>query len=603
MIVGSQQDGHGERAARPPTERERAEQERLERAAGTRVELVRRGSPRAPRARRRRASGSSRAPRAGSRRASACPSSRPLAGGRGSRAPGRSRGRPRARLPRRVRRTARTSATTDPTSGSRRPRKFCASGPHASVSSTSCRPRWTKPREVAPGGTVLEVELHLPHLEPVAERRRSSCGSRPRSRPRRGTARRARRPRGRRWPESGSRMRRPPSTLDQRARDALRDAEAAARRGARTLRSRGRRPPSSSGRRSPRRSASQRRSGPSRARPLGERECLALPATRKPDDPCARGLGRDRRSRRASRRRRRRPPRRGRPRRSAATVPPIRSSSSRAATSTVSRSLTRRSAWVGRRIGQDAVDGVSGRSRSFRAAHRRAGTRARPARWRCRSCRPSRARGAGRPGARSAASPRTSTPTDGIGVDGEAAVETREEVLRLALLGPGGAGDDDGVERRPARSPTAPRRASRRAAAGSGRAASPTSSLASSRPSCSRRSAPARSRSSDRRASASSTASVSSGTRSARISATRPPASATARRTVPATPWSTEPTKTTPTVLPSSRSRTRSGYAVVGEVVERLPAHVRHRPPARRRCRARRAARRSAPGGWLARRR
>ena len=56
--------------------------------------------------------------------------------------------------------------------------------------------------------------------------------------------------------------------------------------------------------------------------------------------------------------------------------------------------------------------------------------------------------------------------------------------------------------------------------------------------------------------------SVSSGMRRARISATRPPASATVRRTVPAIPWSTDPTKTTPTDFPSSRPSTSSGYAV-----------------------------------------
>ena len=50
-------------------------------------------------------------------------------------------------------------------------------------------------------------------------------------------------------------------------------------------------PASASGRRSPRRSASQRRSGPAPHVALGERQRLALPATRQADDPRARRLG------------------------------------------------------------------------------------------------------------------------------------------------------------------------------------------------------------------------------------------------------------------------------------------------------------------------
>ena len=59
--------------------------------------------------------------------------------------------------------------TTAPTSGSRSPRWLTACGPHASTRSASWRPRWAKPRSVAAGRAVLEVELDLLDLEPGAD--------------------------------------------------------------------------------------------------------------------------------------------------------------------------------------------------------------------------------------------------------------------------------------------------------------------------------------------------------------------------------------------------------------------------------------------------
>src|SRR4051794_10725948 len=46
--------------------------------------------------------------------------------------------------------TGSREANVQPTSGSRRPRWFVAIGPHASAASSSCRPRWTKPRGSRP---------------------------------------------------------------------------------------------------------------------------------------------------------------------------------------------------------------------------------------------------------------------------------------------------------------------------------------------------------------------------------------------------------------------------------------------------------------------
>ena len=185
---------------------------------------------------------------------------RPPRGGRGCRALPRSRGRRRVRPPR-PRRSGH---------GAHRPASRRAAGafpgdstrqrPAASSASSSCRPRCRKPRDVAPGRAVVEVEVDLLDVSPARTRRWSSRTSHPKPGASGKHAARA----ARREPAlAGERLagRRSPPSPNELAPGALGQPEPAAARRANAA-TRGPHLASASGASSPRRSASQRRSGP-----------------------------------------------------------------------------------------------------------------------------------------------------------------------------------------------------------------------------------------------------------------------------------------------------------------------------------------------------
>ena len=235
------------------------------------------------------------------------------------------------------------SPATQPTSGRRSPRKLSRCG--ASVArrrSRSWRPRWPNPRSVAAGRAMLEVELDL------GDAKAGACGvdRHPRLDTEAGRDREELRARCARE-DALTRQRladtEPTAPGDERAGDRLGDPEAAAR----AVREDG---DGEIGVDHDERCQVAAKVGvaeeewPTGALALGERQRLALSPPWQPDDARP-GLRRAwQPSRRASRRRRRRPRLAGNAARSAATVSPIRASSSRAATSTVSPSVTPRPA-------------------------------------------------------------------------------------------------------------------------------------------------------------------------------------------------------------------------------------------------------------------